>query len=96
MEGHSLVRTRLKRMPDVVTILNKNGSNVTLVSEGMLKCRCKSCDTTFYMSSDMAQVCPCCIGREIEKVWTRPQTLLVPENELPIAKAAAKNSARGR
>jgi hypothetical protein len=83
MAGSPMVKTRLKRMPDVATIAGKDGSNATLISEGLLKCRCLGCAAVFYSPSDLIQCCPVCTGREIEKVWTRPQTLLVPENESP-------------
>lgn len=83
MAEDPVVKTRLKRMPQVATIMGKNGRNATLISEGLLKCRCLDCGVVFYSPSDLIQCCPACVGKSIEKVWTRPQTLLVPESESP-------------
>jgi hypothetical protein len=81
-----MTTTRLKRMPDVVTVVGRDGERSNLISEGLLKCRCNHCGVVFYLKSDLANHCPCC-GRHgsdsIEKVWTRPQTILVPEGESP-------------
>jgi hypothetical protein len=83
MAEGAVVKTRLKRMPDVATIAGKDGRSATLISEGLLKCRCRDCGVVFSSPSDLIKCCPSCTGQAIEKVWTRPQTLLVPESESP-------------
>jgi hypothetical protein len=83
MAEGGVIKTRLKRMPDVATIAGKDGHSATLISEGLLKCRCLDCAVVFYSPSDLIRCCPSCAGQSIEKVWARPQTLLVPESESP-------------
>jgi hypothetical protein len=81
--GRPMSNTRLKRMPDKATVVDENGIVAHLISEGMLKCQCQRCHVIFYLASNVVNVCPCCCHKDIEKIWTKPQTLLVPESESP-------------
>jgi len=74
--------SRLKHKPDRVVIKNGEGSG-TLISTGLLSCRCIECDQEFYSPSNLVRFCPCCGRDGVEKQWTRPQVVLVPEKESP-------------
>ncbi len=77
-----MVTSRLKRVPDRAVVRDpENGERATLISTGLLKCSCRLCAAVFYIQSDVVQCCPACAGLDIDKRWSRPQVVLVPEGE---------------
>jgi Zn finger protein HypA/HybF involved in hydrogenase expression len=77
-----MTTTRLKRLPDVVTIKGADGKrSATMISTGLLQCECEACALRFYVPSRVVEMCPACGHRKVKMMWTRPQTVLVPEDQ---------------
>lgn len=79
--------SRLKRLPDKIVVGDGDGGQAHYISTGLLACFCQDCHKPFYVESDMGHIsCPYCTppaqgASGVEKTWTRPQTVLVPEDE---------------
>lgn len=79
--------------PPILAIGAAEGERVHLVSAGMLRHECSACQAgqeslnndnhsgVFFMMEDLALFCPTCGSKNIKKCWTRPMTVLVPEEE---------------
>lgn len=85
----------------VVTVFGAaSGQRADLVTTGLLRMECQDCaskvesptndDTAgvFFMLGDLARYCPTCGGKNIKKTWTRPMTVMVPEEDAPAFMAA--------
>lgn len=73
-------------------VKGKKGQSATLISTGLLRLECADCiegpdrgkeeePGIFFMKGDYANYCPTCGGKNIKRNWTRPMTVLVPEEE---------------
>ena len=82
MSKKAVRASRLKRMPEVAIVGDGNGGKARLISTGLLRCDCENCDAVFYTESSQPLCCPMCRGDKLKACWTRPQTSLVPEDEV--------------
>ena len=79
--------SRLRRLPERVVIGDGDGGSASYISTGLLQCKCQDCQRDFFVESFMGHLsCPYCTpptpgAGEVEKTWTRPQVVLVPEGE---------------
>lgn len=69
-------------MPDVAIVGDGNGGSARLISTGLLRCDCITCDAIFFTESSQPVCCPMCMGKDLKMTWTRPQTALIPEDEV--------------
>ena len=82
--------SRLKRMPESAIVSDGNGGSARLISTGLLKCDCMSCEAVFFTESAEPVCCPMCKAMALKMRWTRPQTALVPEDEVSFMRFKAK------